>query len=276
MATPTFGLEPLKCKTWDLKVSIHCQGCKRKVKKVLQSIDGVYTATVDSQQQKVTVTGNVEVETLIKKLIKTGKHAEIWHEKESATVKSMHKQTDPNTSQDLNHDHKKGRKKSNDQTEGAKNVEKSPENTTNGVQESPAVKNKSSSSESGGKKKKNKGVNGENGRNGSGSGASSGGAAGTGYQTQGVGMGQAVGPSNPCPTQQHFVPFSQGFNIPQVYASSYSMSNPRESGAPFYYVLPSPAAAAAAAYANPSRYQVTPLDSLYYFSDENVDGCFIM
>lgn len=64
--------------TWVLKVSIHCEGCKRKVKKVLQSIDGVYTTTIDSKQQKVTVTGNVKAETLIKKLVKTGKHAEIW------------------------------------------------------------------------------------------------------------------------------------------------------------------------------------------------------
>lgn len=27
--------------TWVLKVSIHCQGCKRKVKKVLRGIDGI-------------------------------------------------------------------------------------------------------------------------------------------------------------------------------------------------------------------------------------------
>ena len=27
--------------TWVLKVSIHCEGCKKKVKKVLQSIDGM-------------------------------------------------------------------------------------------------------------------------------------------------------------------------------------------------------------------------------------------
>ncbi|KAK9169766.1 hypothetical protein Syun_001906 [Stephania yunnanensis] len=33
--------EPLKYKTWVLRVSIHCEGCKRKVKKVMQIIDGM-------------------------------------------------------------------------------------------------------------------------------------------------------------------------------------------------------------------------------------------
>ncbi|KAD1735750.1 hypothetical protein E3N88_42379 [Mikania micrantha] len=67
----------LKYKTWVLKVSIHCVGCKRKVKKVLQNIEGsVYTIDIDSKLQKVTVVGNVEVDALIKKLVKTRKHAE--------------------------------------------------------------------------------------------------------------------------------------------------------------------------------------------------------
>lgn len=43
---------------------------------------GVYKTTVDSQQHKVVVTGNVEAEMLIKRLlIKAGKHAELWQEK---------------------------------------------------------------------------------------------------------------------------------------------------------------------------------------------------
>ncbi|KAM6577852.1 hypothetical protein CsatB_029689 [Cannabis sativa] len=70
--------EPLKYKTWVLKVSIHCEGCKKKVKKILQNIDGVYKTDIDLKQQKVTVTGNVDSQTLIKKLVKTGKHAELW------------------------------------------------------------------------------------------------------------------------------------------------------------------------------------------------------
>ncbi|CAI9776298.1 unnamed protein product [Fraxinus pennsylvanica] len=70
--------EFLKIQTCVLKVNIHCEGCKHKVKKILQKIDGVYTTTIDSEQGKVTVSGNVDPETLIKKLSKNGKHAEIW------------------------------------------------------------------------------------------------------------------------------------------------------------------------------------------------------
>ncbi|KAJ6729480.1 HEAVY METAL-ASSOCIATED ISOPRENYLATED PLANT PROTEIN 33-RELATED [Salix viminalis] len=65
--------EQLKYQTWVLKVSIHCEGCKKKVKKVLQSIDGVYKTEVDSHQHKVTVTGSVDAQILIKKLKKSPK-----------------------------------------------------------------------------------------------------------------------------------------------------------------------------------------------------------
>ncbi|XP_043708313.1 heavy metal-associated isoprenylated plant protein 35-like [Telopea speciosissima] len=96
--------EPLKYQTWVLKVSIHCEGCKRKVNKVLRSIDGVYTTTIDSPQQKVTVTGNVDAETLVRKLLKTGKHAELWPEKaekknkKQGKGKNNEKQNDPKKS----------------------------------------------------------------------------------------------------------------------------------------------------------------------------------
>ncbi|KAJ8529474.1 hypothetical protein K7X08_036309 [Anisodus acutangulus] len=68
----------LKTQTCVLKVNIHCDGCKQKVKKKLQNIEGVYTVKIDSDQSKVTVTGNVDPATLIKKLVKSGKHAELW------------------------------------------------------------------------------------------------------------------------------------------------------------------------------------------------------
>uniref|UniRef100_A0A7N0U8V1 HMA domain-containing protein n=1 Tax=Kalanchoe fedtschenkoi TaxID=63787 RepID=A0A7N0U8V1_KALFE len=71
-------IEPLRYQTWVLKVSIHCEGCKRKVKRILQAIEGVYMISIDSKQQKVTVTGNIEPEILIRKLMRTGKHAEMW------------------------------------------------------------------------------------------------------------------------------------------------------------------------------------------------------
>ncbi|XP_022973781.1 heavy metal-associated isoprenylated plant protein 35-like [Cucurbita maxima] len=81
--------QPLRAQVWILKVSIHCEGCKRKVKKVLQSIDGVYTTIIDSEQQKVTVTGNVSRETLTKRLARAGKQAEIWPEKPAEKEKQF-------------------------------------------------------------------------------------------------------------------------------------------------------------------------------------------
>ncbi|GLT78995.1 hypothetical protein SLA2020_505090 [Shorea laevis] len=97
--------EPLKYKTWVLKVSIHCEACKKKVKKILTNIEGVYATDIDLRQQKVTVTGNVDSETLIKKLIKkTGKHAELWPEKadqkqkKQGKGKSKEKQSNPESS----------------------------------------------------------------------------------------------------------------------------------------------------------------------------------
>ncbi|KOM48696.1 hypothetical protein LR48_Vigan07g240000 [Vigna angularis] len=41
---------------------------------------GVFTATIDPQLNKVTVTGSVAVETLLRKLVRAGKQAEIWPE----------------------------------------------------------------------------------------------------------------------------------------------------------------------------------------------------
>ncbi|XP_065856574.1 heavy metal-associated isoprenylated plant protein 37 [Euphorbia lathyris] len=71
----------LKIQTCVLKVNIHCDGCKHKVKKLLQRIEGVYQVNIDADQQKVTVSGSVDSATLIKKLGKAGKHAEIWSQK---------------------------------------------------------------------------------------------------------------------------------------------------------------------------------------------------
>ncbi|XP_073135635.1 heavy metal-associated isoprenylated plant protein 37 [Henckelia pumila] len=71
----------LKIQTCVLKVNIHCDGCKHKVKKLLQKIEGVYKVMLDAEVQKVTVSGNVDSQVLIKKLVKAGKHAELWSQK---------------------------------------------------------------------------------------------------------------------------------------------------------------------------------------------------
>ncbi|XP_076936834.1 uncharacterized protein LOC143604150 [Bidens hawaiensis] len=71
----------LKIQTCTLRVNLHCDGCKHKVKKILQRIEGVYHVNIDAELQKVTVSGSVDPAVLLKKLVKAGKHAEIWSNK---------------------------------------------------------------------------------------------------------------------------------------------------------------------------------------------------
>ncbi|KAL3582884.1 hypothetical protein D5086_017216 [Populus alba] len=78
--------EFLKIQTCVLKVNIHCDGCKQKVKKILQKIDGVFTTNIDSEQGKVTVSGNVDPAVLIKKLAKS---AQRWPTNPSANPTSL-------------------------------------------------------------------------------------------------------------------------------------------------------------------------------------------
>ncbi|KAJ1396790.1 Heavy metal-associated domain, HMA [Sesbania bispinosa] len=58
---------------------MNCQGCINKVRKVLQKIEGVYKVDTNAEEQKVIVTGIVNPSTLVQKLAKFGKHAEIWN-----------------------------------------------------------------------------------------------------------------------------------------------------------------------------------------------------
>ncbi|PIN26680.1 Copper chaperone [Handroanthus impetiginosus] len=71
-------VEPNRLKTCVLRASIHCVGCSKKVKKILRQLQGVESVDVDTKQQKVTVTGSVDADTLIKKLAKSGKQAQLW------------------------------------------------------------------------------------------------------------------------------------------------------------------------------------------------------
>ncbi|XP_050233955.1 heavy metal-associated isoprenylated plant protein 37-like [Mercurialis annua] len=82
-----------------LKVSvICCDGCKRKVKKILQGIEGVFKIEIDDLQTKVTVLGNVDPQILIKRLLKAGKQAKLSsltsqnarkEQKETDTIRSV-------------------------------------------------------------------------------------------------------------------------------------------------------------------------------------------
>ncbi|KAH7683398.1 Copper chaperone domain-containing protein [Dioscorea alata] len=94
MNSSTMGKED-DLKIVQLKVSVNCcEGCKRKVLKAL-SIKGVLKTEIHPTLPKVTVYGSVDVDTLIKKLAKRGKTAELWSSESIA-------ETNP----DINQDHK--------------------------------------------------------------------------------------------------------------------------------------------------------------------------
>lgn len=57
---------------------------------------GVYQTTIDAGQQRVTVSGNVDSETLIKKFLKAGKHAVLWSsDHNNKTNNQNQKQSNP-------------------------------------------------------------------------------------------------------------------------------------------------------------------------------------
>ena len=60
--------------------------------KLLQKIEGVDKVEVDSGQQKFTLSGNVHSSALIKKLLESGKYAELWSQKSNQNQKSQQTQ----------------------------------------------------------------------------------------------------------------------------------------------------------------------------------------
>lgn len=259
---------------------------------MLQSIEGVYTTNIDSQQQKVTVTGNVDAQILIKKLVKTGKHAELWPEKPAGGKKKKagkgnEKESDSKSGENSEEEEEeqpaeKGNNGSNLQVKisspriGGGNggatvkfmVEQPPENVSDG-EKSPAVENKGGGQ--GGKKKKKRGRKGNNSNNSNAGAPCNGAPSSTGLEMPKVGFTQAVDQINLSPTQNvyHYPP---SYAPQQAYVVSYNAAYPTIPGAPAYYRPPS------SSYAQPEdcRMQSEPLDSFEMLSDENPNGCCIL
>ncbi|KAF5450836.1 hypothetical protein F2P56_031155 [Juglans regia] len=61
-----------------LKIRMDCEGCERKVKKVLSGVKGAKSVDVDLKQQKATVTGYVEAKKVLKAAQSTKKKVELW------------------------------------------------------------------------------------------------------------------------------------------------------------------------------------------------------
>ncbi|KAG5004710.1 hypothetical protein AAZX31_10G192000 [Glycine max] len=67
-----------------LKVGMSCEGCVGAVKRVLGKLDGVESYDIDLKEQKVVVKGNVQPDTVLQTVSKTGKKTTFW-EGEAAT-----------------------------------------------------------------------------------------------------------------------------------------------------------------------------------------------
>ncbi|ESR49077.1 HMA domain-containing protein [Citrus sinensis] len=70
----------------ELKVNLHCDECIRKILKAIKKIEDIETYNVDTELNKVTVTGNVTTEEVIRVLQKVRKIASAWDEDQAAAV----------------------------------------------------------------------------------------------------------------------------------------------------------------------------------------------
>ncbi|KEH40541.1 putative heavy metal-associated domain, HMA [Medicago truncatula] len=64
--------------TVEIKVKMDCDGCERRVRNSVAYMKGVKQVEVNRKQSKVTVSGNVDRNRVLKKIQNTGKRAEFW------------------------------------------------------------------------------------------------------------------------------------------------------------------------------------------------------
>ncbi|XP_030950073.1 heavy metal-associated isoprenylated plant protein 20-like [Quercus lobata] len=64
--------------TVEIKVKMDCDGCERRVKNAVSNMKGAKSVDVNRKQSRVTVTGYVEPNKVLKKVKSTGKRAEFW------------------------------------------------------------------------------------------------------------------------------------------------------------------------------------------------------
>ncbi|KAK9913807.1 hypothetical protein M0R45_037615 [Rubus argutus] len=70
----------------ELKVGLHCEECIKKILKAIKKIEDIETYNVDTQLNKVIVTGNVTTEQVIRALQKIGKKANTWGQEEDEST----------------------------------------------------------------------------------------------------------------------------------------------------------------------------------------------
>ncbi|KAL5712777.1 hypothetical protein ACHQM5_014914 [Ranunculus cassubicifolius] len=64
----------------ELKVGMHCEQCIKKIIKAIKKIEDIETYDVDVDKSKITVTGKVTSEEVLRALEKIGKTASNWEE----------------------------------------------------------------------------------------------------------------------------------------------------------------------------------------------------
>ncbi|XP_058183926.1 heavy metal-associated isoprenylated plant protein 45 [Rhododendron vialii] len=64
----------------ELKVDLDCDGCIKKILKAIKKMEDIETYDLDTRLNKVTITGNVTTEEVIKVLQKIRKPATNWEE----------------------------------------------------------------------------------------------------------------------------------------------------------------------------------------------------
>ncbi|KAI3895084.1 hypothetical protein MKW92_022566 [Papaver armeniacum] len=280
--------EPLRYQTSVLKVSIHCQGCKKKVKKILQSIDGVYQISIDTQQHKVTVTGDVDSEKLIKTLIKAGKLAELWPQ----PMETEEKQSNGKNKND-NNNPKAADDNQEEESEKKPSTQNEKQGNGNGAVSGNVAGGGGGGGGGGKKKRKKKGQNANNNKN-----SSTPGGVATTVDTSGNTESQSlpvnggdtsIGPVNLSPPPaQHSYPYGdssyghQPLYGPPAYVMSYRNSYPTVNYGASYYTPPVAYTYNKCVQSGATRgfFEASPLmdsiETIYDENDQNESGCWIM
>ncbi|KAK1281702.1 hypothetical protein QJS10_CPB22g00452 [Acorus calamus] len=233
-------------KSIELKVSVNCcEGCKKKVLKYL-NIKGVLEIKIHPTLPKVTVVGTVDAQTLIKKLGKGFKKAELWDsanaagEKGKAEDRAEKPNPGPNNDktskcgESSNNNKKCETSKDGDCNKGEKKCAKETENCTN---------NSSSNN------------NNNNNNN----------------NTSPAELKKSVTTAGPPMSSQDVVG-----NVAQPYAHVYYTVEPPMVTLPYYAVGTYPLAPPPPPCCARDHYHYAPSGFAEYFDDENTVGCAVM
>ncbi|CAA2975377.1 Hypothetical predicted protein [Olea europaea subsp. europaea] len=282
-------------------------------KKILQNIgilSCVYTINIEPKQQKVTVTGNIDAQTLIKKLVRNGKHAELWPEKRAGKgkkSKKSHKEYEPKSSENSDEEDEETQVGNNPEVKisnssprvnggnGGPTVKftgvdtvlesKSPGNVVGGdnfrALEQKIHPNVGAGGGGGGKKKKKKKKKGHKGNNsnsaGSGAPPPNRVPASIGLEIPNTGPTQAVDQTNLGPSLQNVMRYPPSYGPQQAHVMSYNAAHPTASvSTPSCYMPASSPYMYAQAQSGVYQSMSTPLNSFEILSDENPNGCYIM